>query len=120
MSAWSAAGNATLGEIITYLRTLPREQHVPHGFGEPQSYRGYYEDLAFEPVADTTVGAMLDAAESALGKTFTGYKGGEFKMTECTDCWLAEYGSSGVPIVLPDSELAYRLPSPAPPATEGD
>jgi len=33
-----------------------------------------------------------------VGKTFTGYKGGEFFMTLRTDVHLAEYGDSGEPI----------------------
>lgn len=102
MSALSDQGNAKLGEIIAHLATLPPEQIVEHGFGDAHSYRGYYEDLAFSPKSDTTVGAMLAVAQGALDRTFTGYKGGEFKMTERTDCWLAEYGDLGIPIVLPD------------------
>lgn len=35
---------------------------------------------------------MLEHAKSALGATFTGYKGGEYTMNEYTDCWIAEYG----------------------------
>jgi hypothetical protein len=37
---------------------------------------------------------MLAHARSAMDKTFTGYKGGEFKMDEYTDCWICEYGTS--------------------------
>ena len=37
---------------------------------------------------------MLEYAKSALGATFTGYKGGEFLMEEFTDCWICEYGTS--------------------------
>ena len=39
-------------------------------------------------------GEMLEHANSALGATFTGYKGGEYTMHEYTDCWIAEYGKS--------------------------
>lgn len=111
MSVWSNAGNATLGEIIKHLEGLPRDQSVAEGFGNPHSYRGYYEDLAFEPVENTTVGEMLDAAREALGQTFGGYKGGDYHMDEGTDCWLAEYGCTGVPIMLPDVQRTYLLPA---------
>ena len=111
MSTWSNAGNVTLGALIRYLESLPPDQSVAEGFGHPHSYRGYYEDLAFEPVSGTTVQEMLDAARSAFGKTFHGYKGGEFVMGENTDCWLAPYGTTGIPIVLPGDDAVYVLPA---------
>lgn len=83
-----------LGNLIEWLREQNPELKVLHGFGEPMSYRGYYEDVAFEPVEETTFGEMLKHAESALGTTFTGYKGGDFTMHEYTDCWIASYGTS--------------------------
>lgn len=117
MSAYSDNGNVTLGELIRYLELLPPDQPVDVGFGRPHSYRGYYEDLAFEPVANTTIGNMLAAARSALGATFEGYKGGDYVMGERTDCWLAEYGDTGVPIVL-HAPPAYVLPAARPPREE--
>jgi len=85
----------TLGEIIEFLEQQPPEKVVPVGFCNPHSYRGVYEYLAFEPTCGTTVGEMLDEARSALGKTYSGYKGGEYTMDGYTDCWLAEYGCCG-------------------------
>jgi len=37
---------------------------------------------------------MLTHAKSALGVTFTGYKGGEYLMADYSDCWISEYGTS--------------------------
>jgi hypothetical protein len=82
----------TLAELIARLEAANPQQVVTRGFDSPHSYRGDYMDLAFEPATDITVGDMLDAARSALGETFTGYKGGDFTMDGYTDCWLAEYG----------------------------
>ena len=65
------------------------------GFNNPHSYRGYYDQLAFEPVEDITVGEMLEAAKEALGSTYTGWKGGEYTMSEYTDCHLANRGNTG-------------------------
>ncbi len=113
MSVFSNAGNATLGEIIAHLEKLPRDRILERGFRRPHSYRGYYEDLAFEPIQFIGVGFMLDEARSALGKTFEGYKGGQYKMHEGTDCWLAEWGCTGVPIMLPGGRnQPYFLPEP--------
>lgn len=85
----------TLGSLIECLKAEDPSLPMPIGFGEPKSYRGYYEQLAFEPKRDTTIGEMLAHAEAALGQTFQGYKGGDFTMGEHTDCWIAEYGHGG-------------------------
>ncbi len=85
----------TLGELITALKKEDSNKIVPLGFGNPHSYRGYYEDLSFEPIKNITVGRMLSEAESALGKTFQGYKGGDYTMSEYTSIWLAEWGDCG-------------------------
>lgn len=102
-----------LSELIAALKVENPNQLVPVGFGEPHSYRGYYDELAFEPVEDTTVGEMLEAAKSALGKTFEGYKGGDYVMGEYTTVWLAWYGSTGEGLgaVL----LSFMLGKPAVP-----
>lgn len=86
---------STLGEIIDTLAILPADMVFPHGFAHPHSYRGYYDELAFEPATNTRAGDMLADAQAALGKTFTGYKGGDYEMQSWTDCWLAEYGDTG-------------------------
>ena len=84
----------TLGELIRALEKEPDRQ-LEVGFGNPHSYRGWYEQLAFEPMEDTTVAAMLREARGALGVTFTGWKGGEYQMSEHTDCHLAYMGRIG-------------------------
>ena len=83
-----------LKELIEELELMPPDGVIRYAFGRPRSYRGHYEDLAFEPVAIAAVADMLKHAKSALGATFEGYKGGDFVMEEYTSCWIAEYGSS--------------------------
>jgi hypothetical protein len=85
----------TLGELINFLKQYPPESKVPLGFDYPHAYRGYCDQLAFEPVENTCVGTMLAAANRALNATFEGYKGGEYKMEEWVECRLAAYGCSG-------------------------
>jgi len=85
----------TLGELITFLKNRDPNIVSPLGFGSPHSYRGYYEQLAFEPMPNRTVAQMLSDAEYALGRTFCGYKGGDFTMKEYTPVWLANYGQCG-------------------------
>ena len=91
----------TLKNLIEALEALPTgavvvcgdapEQHP----GDGASYRGYYSDLSFEPTgAPVTVEAFLAECRSCLGQTFTGYKGGDFRMDDDTPLWIAEYGSA--------------------------
>ena len=82
-----------LQDLIEWLEKQPPELRVPHGFGSPMSYRGSYDELAFEPKDDVSFGEMLTHAKAALGATFTGYKGGEYTMESYTPCWIAEYGT---------------------------
>ena len=89
-----------LKELIEQLSDMSPDATVPHGFGAPMSYRGYYDEVAFEPEENARIGDMLQHAKTALGATFTGYKGGEFTMHEDTPCWIAEYGQSS-----PNSDL---------------
>jgi len=85
----------TLRELIKCLEAAEPDKVVPYGFDEPHSYRGYYDELAFEPTRDISVGEMLAAAKSAIGKTFKGYKGGDYVMKEYTDVWIARWGEEG-------------------------
>ena len=85
----------TLGELIEALEHLPGEQTFKWGFSHPHSFRGYYEQLAFEPKDNTTVMEMLEDARKANGSTYTGWKGGEFRMGLGTPVWLATDGCSG-------------------------
>lgn len=73
-----------LGEYIDLLKGYDSDTAVPVGLGKPHSWRGVYSELAFEPVGNITIGEMLKAAESALGATYEGHKGGDFTMDEYT------------------------------------
>jgi hypothetical protein len=84
----------TLGELITALEAADPNQVVSHGFHNPHSYRGDYYDLAFEPAQNVTVASMLEAARTALGTTYQGWKGGDFTMDADTWCWLSEQGTA--------------------------
>lgn len=81
-----------LREVINMLSDADPNKVVRDGFAHPMSYRGSYDQLAFAPASNVTVGSMLEHAKSALGATFEGYKGGEYTMTERTPCHIAEYG----------------------------
>lgn len=99
---------ANLGQLIEYLKSRPSDEVWSRGFMNPHSYRGYYEELAFEPAENTSVAEMLAAARGALGEVFEGYKGGDYKMTLHTGVWLASYGLCGIPIVFPNQVFMLR------------
>lgn len=82
----------TLEQLIDELEKYDLNIVVKHGFTNPHSYRGYYDQLAFEPASNVSVGFMLSCAESALGAIFEGWKGGDYMMDEDTPCWLAQEG----------------------------
>jgi len=84
-----------LKDLIAWLEQHDPATPVDHGFGSPHSYRGDYCDLAFEPCDNTTVGQMIQSAQSAVGQAYGGWKGGEFTMDEWSQCWLAEHGCTG-------------------------
>lgn len=95
-----AESQMTLGRLIEKLENLPLQKLIEN-IGEPHSYRGYYEDLAFEKeVGVRTVESLLGELKGiCLNNTFEGYKGGYFFMDADTPLWIASYGSSGVKII---------------------
>ena len=84
-----------LQHLIDFLKNRDPETRVAFGFGEADSYRGDYRQMAFEPRANTTVGDMLTCAQNADGAIFQGYKGGYYTMDLTCDVYIAEYGKSG-------------------------
>lgn len=103
-----------LGALIARLEREDQARILPIGFADPHSYRGFYMDVAFEPRRNIAIGEMLAAARSALDATFEGYKGGDFTMSEHTDCWIASYGRTSDnqigPLLL---ELLLAQPAPS-------
>lgn len=100
-----------LGEVIKRLEKEPLGKKVARGFGTPGSYRGYYDELAFEPKMNTDVHYMLLQAKQARGTTYRGYKGGEYKMDEGTPVHIACYGMSGENDELTEERLEDMLSS---------
>lgn len=90
--------HVTLGGLISALERVHPEARVliDKGFspGTPDSYRGYYHDLAFAVTPErVTAGEFLKKLkDEVLGKSFEGYKGGDFVMGSGTPLWISEYG----------------------------
>lgn len=84
-----------LEQVIKRLEQEDPNRVCSRGFLNPHSYRGDYSELAFSPATDVTVGEMLAAARSAIGATYQGYKGGDYRMDEFTPCYIAGVGKYG-------------------------
>lgn len=92
----------TLGELIAKLEGKDPEAKLAVQYGGSvlavdgvDSYRGYYSDLAIDPVATEfgTVAEGLELLRDAVGSTFEGYKGGDYTMTNRTLVWVEVYGN---------------------------
>lgn len=100
-----AESQMTLGKMIARLEDLPSDAKID--LVEPCSYRGYYEDLAFQLASKfwrgereaSSAAELLEVAKRCMGKTYQGYKGGDYVMGETTPVWVAEYGSCGEKLI---------------------
>lgn len=91
---------AKLGVLIRQLSSCKPEAPVYFDFCDLvpdgiESYRGYYDQLAIgwkEAREAPTVADVLAMLRGAVGKTFMGYKGGDFLMDEDTEVWVDNSG----------------------------
>lgn len=110
----------TLGEAISKLKSLVDvcggDTQVVFDFCNMvpttlDSWRGVYSELAlgYEYGGARTVGELLEIFESALGSTFSGYKGGDSVMTADTTLWVANYGNSGSTVIVDITHGGYEI-----------
>ena len=86
----------TLGQLVDVLDQSP---DATINLGNPHSYRGYYDDLAFSEESQIAGDLSRLIKSDVMDKTLKGYKGGDFLMDENTPLWLASYGDTGLAIV---------------------
>jgi len=108
-----------LGELIDLLEKQLKKQHedniVVFDFGDLSptkciSYHGYYEDLAIEFDQETSpkVEEFLTELQSAVGKTFEGYKGGNYRMTRKSRVWVANYKHCSGTVITGIEDCNYQ------------
>lgn len=86
-----------LKRLIRLLEPLERTPVI--NLTNPHSYRGYYDDLAFELGEGCMCSKdLLSLCKSLIGKKFEGYRGGTYKMKRGTLLWVANYGDCGKPL----------------------
>jgi hypothetical protein len=99
----------TLGKMIEVLDAMSSDVKL-NGISNPHSYRGYYNDLAFEPgEGKTTAVDALAMCRAAMGQVFEGYKGGDFVMGALTPLWLANYGCCGKKIMAIHQDGTFEI-----------
>ena len=100
-----ASPQLSLGELILKLEAISdKTLKVYFDFGgfyptSIDSWRGSYNELALDYDDESwekapTVEALLATLEAVVGKTLTGYKGGDFLMGKGTPVWIDHYGVS--------------------------
>lgn len=83
----------TLGELIDKLSTM--DPDIVLNLCGSHSYRGFYDEIAFQEVPGATVKDLLNDTDRALSVPYRGWKGGEYRMYLSTPCWIAKVGDCG-------------------------
>lgn len=115
----------TLGEIISKCEAIAAKGHKLSDGSEPDvtfdfeymrpseidSWRGIYAELAlsFEYKGSKSLSEFIVMLKEAVGKTYTGYKGGDFTMSRHTPVWVANYGNSGNTAVVDIVDAGYQV-----------
>lgn len=81
----------------------------PECFRDPDSYRGIYCEVAFEPAEYLTTWQINEQVVSAIGSTYMGYKGGEFYMDVDAPVWIAPYSHTGTALFESDLIRMFAL-----------
>ena len=116
--SFATSHQITVGELIKQLENTElmydenEYKSVYFDFGSAiptniDSWRGSYDELALgyeltgydskenAHFSDCKADKLLEELKSAIGKTYTGWKGGDFIMSENTPIWVANSGNSG-------------------------
>lgn len=92
------AGIQSLDDLIKWLESQPPKRVVRDGFWTGHSDRGNYENVAFNPIAQTTIGEMLIHAKEIYNTTQYGWNGGEYKMHGGVSTYIGFESDPGEPI----------------------
>lgn len=82
----------SLGSLINMLEKAEQDKFVSFSLEKLHSFRGEPEELAIELGNGCKVSEMLDELTLAVGKSFEGYKGGDYRMSRKTPVHFAYHG----------------------------
>jgi hypothetical protein len=127
-NSFSNSNQLTLGDLIDLLEpinalqkdrieTNQQEATVCYDFEylfptSIDSWRGSYAELALNWSASENrmkVSEFISMLNDAVGKTFEGYKGGEYLMSRDTPIWVANEGNSGNTGVIGVLNQGYQV-----------
>ena len=83
-----------LAQLTEIFKEIPESAYSAplYGWGELISWRGSYSELSLTYGESSSIGSAFSELMFANGKTFTGYKGGDFVMHGGTCIWGDNYG----------------------------
>jgi hypothetical protein len=114
----------TLGEliekiesIVKYQKDREEEADVVYDFEylfptSIDSWRGSYDELALDWSSDgdrMKVSSFLKMIKECIGKTFVGWKGGDFIMDKDTPIWIANSGNAGSTALIDVVNNGYEV-----------
>jgi hypothetical protein len=105
----------TLGQLIKALSKYDPAKYIRYDFGPftpdtLKSYRGYYDQIALGYGEESiTVGEILKRCKKTVGHIFTGYKGGDYEMTEDTPVWMANWGEYNSTAIIGVMDNGYNV-----------
>ena len=118
----------SLGALIERLELLiPNQKAIKEKYGKEagvhydfeylhptsiDSWRGSYNELALNFSQEgeyMRISDFLSMLKDCLGKTFQGYKGGDFIMSKDTPIWVANYGNVGNTGISDVVECEYNI-----------
>ena len=121
----------TLGEVISKIESCgllkdngePKQVCFDFGSAVPtdlDSWRGDYSllalgykltgyDSAENHFNETTATNLLEELKNAIGKTYSGWKGGDFKMGTETALWVANSGNADNTVITDVLDDGWRL-----------
>lgn len=128
---FSKSNQLSLGELINELEKVDLKyddktyKSVEFDFGSAvptdlDSWRGSYNELALgyrlsgydnqdEHFAECKADKLLEHLKESIGKEYSGWKGGEFTMSENTPIWVANSGNSGNTSVVGVYDANYKI-----------
>jgi len=129
--SFSNSNQISLGQLIEEIEKCGLEKndgeikdvHFDFGTAIPTdlaSWRGSYNELALgyrlcgydnnnEHFADCKADKLLNHLKEAVGKEYTGWKGGDFFMNKNTPIWVANQGNSGNTAIVGVLDDEWRL-----------